>query len=884
MCKHFSDNGSLNVEEVPRDLPSNVKPVDYKISFNINETDFTFKGETVIEFDVLEPFTKEVNYLELNTCELYDISAKLLLPTEEEAKNIKDFTKLQKTRFTFSDEALLSLKKGEKAKLLINYGGYLNDKMCGFYRSKYEDDKGDVKYQFVTQFEATDARKAFPCYDHPSIKSDFTVKMESIKEFVHISNMASNTETVAGGRKITVFNTLPKHSTYLVAFCVGDFVPVKSQYNYRIPVTTWTVKGAEKRSQYSADYTSKCLEFYENLFDIPFPFNKVDSILCKEFSAGAMENSGMITYREGALLLDPEQHTIAELQRVSEVIAHEVAHQWFGNLVTMSDWTDLWLNESGATFWSWFCCNNFYPEWNVWESFITDSLANAFALDSLRSSHAIQNDSCEPDEINQIFDAISYAKGGSLLRMIKTWLGEKDFVAGVSSYLKAFAWQNATTADLWSHLEKVSGKPVKESMSIWTKNIGHPIVTVEEIFSNESEITLKLTQNRFLKTADVKPEEDKIIYPIVLFYKTEANIAEGSFDTSYVFNTRETTLTLPVSSAKNFYKLNGNASGFYVTKYPESRYQKLSKQSSLMSDDDKAGLIGEMNSLCAAGAIKTSTFLNLIISWKSESSPAIWNQMLVALGSIKRAWFFEGEDVLNKLKSITAELAAGKLNELDWEIKDSDSFNLKELKVSLFSSAVNNSDEKYTKLSLELFHKYLKDESAINPLYRDTMFTAVALNGDASDYDAIFKIYRKNDARKIVALKTFTRFEDKKLVEKTFELIKEKIILPQDIYIALSMIGATQEGTKTLWSWLQSNWDQVVLDFPPSLNMLSYIVRICISGFTQFKQVEEIKAFFADKDCKGFDMALAQSLDSITTKAKWVERDGSDLADFLSKN
>ena len=176
------------------------------------------------------------------------------------------------------------------------------------------------------------------------------------------------------------------------------------------------------------------LPIYENLFDIPFPFNKVDSILCKEFSAGAMENSGMITYREGALLLDPEQHTIAELQRVSEVIAHEVAHQWFGNLVTMSDWTDLWLNESGATFWSWFCCNNFYPEWNVWESFITDSLANAFALDSLRSSHAIQNDSCEPDEINQIFDAISYAKGGSLLRMIKTWLGEKDFVAVVSSY------------------------------------------------------------------------------------------------------------------------------------------------------------------------------------------------------------------------------------------------------------------------------------------------------------------------------------------------------------------------------------------------------------------------------------------------------------------
>ncbi|KAF0272349.1 hypothetical protein FOG51_02685 [Hanseniaspora uvarum] len=843
----------------------------------------TTTGEAIIEFDVLEPFTKKLNYLELNTCELYDVKAKLLTSVEEEAVKVEEFTKYQKTRFTFAEESLLKLNKGDKVKIVINYGGYLNDKMCGFYRSKYEDENGEVKYQFVTQFEATDARKAFPCYDHPSIKSDFTVKMESIKEFVHISNMASNSETIVGDRKITTFNTLPKHSTYLVAFCVGDFVPVKSQYDYRIPVTTWTVKGAEKRSQYSADFTSKCLEFYENLFDIPFPFDKVDSILYKEFSSFGMENSGMITYREGALLLDPEQDTIYDYKKVSEVIAHEVAHQWFGNLVTMSDWTDLWLNESGATFWSWFCCNKFHPEWNVWEFFITDSLANAFSLDSLRSSHAIQNDSCEPDEINQIFDAISYAKGGSLLRMIKTWLGEKDFVAGVSSYLKAFAWQNATTADLWTHLEKISGKPVKESMSIWTKNVGHPIVTVEETNKTETEITLKLTQNRFLKTADVKTEEDQVIYPIVLFFKTEANTKEGTFDTTKIFDTRETTITLPVSAATDFYKLNGNQSGFFVTKYPESRYEQLAKQSSLMTDDDKAGLIGEMTSLCAAGAIKTSIFLNLIVNWKNESSPAIWNQMLVALGSIKRAWFFEDKATLEKLKKITSELSAEKLDELEWEIKETDSFNIKELKVSLFSAAVANGNEKYTKLSLDLFHKYLEDDSVINPLYRDTMFNAVALNGDVKDYDAVFKIYRKNDARKLVALRTFTRFEGKEFVDKTFELIKEKIILPQDIYIALSMIGATQEGVYTLWSWITTNWDQVVLDFLPSSRTMSYIMRICTTGFTQYKQHDDVKAFFADKECNGFDMALAQSLDAITTKAKWVERDGADLTEYLAK-
>lgn len=851
-------------------LPTHLKPLHYDLTFHPDFETFKFKGKAVIDLKIQD---SSVHYVELNTLELFDFEATVGKDHVKPLK-IESIKETQRTRFHFPAELFTSTD--DVLRLNVNYNGILNDNMAGFYRSKYKDAlTGEEKYMVSTQFEATDARRAFPCFDEPNLKAKFTITLISDKKFVQLSNMDVASEVIENDLKTTKFNTTPLMSTYLVAFVIGEFVGVPSKYEYRIPVTTWTIPGTEKSAQYSADFTAKCLEFFEKTFDIKYPLPKMDSALIKEFSAGAMENYGLITYRDTALMLDLENSTLDEQIRVSEVVAHEVSHQWFGNLATMDWWSCLYLNESGATFWSWFCCNHFKPEWKVWEHFVTDSLQAALTLDGLRSSHQVEVDVNKADEINQIFDAISYSKGGSLLRMMANWLGEETFVQGVANYLREFSYKNAVTEDLWNHLGKQSGKPVPEIMSVWTKKVGYPIVTVEE----SGDKTLKLTQHRFLKTGDVKPEDDTTIYPIIPFLKTAAD----KIDKDTVLYERENTLEIPNS---DFYKINGNQAGFFLTCYPESRYAKLGTQAHLLSVEDRAGLIGELESISAAGHTSTSNFLGLLRNWKSESSPAVWGQMLSSLAAVKTAWLFEDDKTTTALRKFTADLISDKLNELGWEIKESDDFELKSLKISLFSSSVNAKVDKYIQIGLDQFAKYAQgDSSAIDPLHKDIVFNAVAVDGKAENFDKLLAIYKKNDKDKINALKALSRFENDEIIPKIISfLLDESVIAPQDIYIPMANMRTSKKGVLALWDWIQSNWSEIEKRFPPSLNMLSYIVKISTSGFTSTDRIGEIEEFFSTKNCSGFDRALAQSIDSIKSKAQWVERDAPVVADFLKEH
>ncbi|GMF63997.1 unnamed protein product [[Candida] boidinii] len=281
-------------------------------------------------------------------------------------------------------------------------------------------------------------------------------------------------------KKKVSFNTTPKMSTYLVAFIVGDLKYIEADYNYRIPVRVYTTPGLETQGRFSVELAAKTLEFFENKFDIDYPLPKMDMVAIHDFSAGAMENFGLVTYRVVDLLFDEKKSTLATKQRVAEVVQHELAHQWFGNLVTMDWWEGLWLNEGFATWMSWYSCNTFFPEWKVWEQYVTDSLQHALSLDSLRASHPVEVPVKRADEINQIFDAISYSKGSSLLKMLANWLGEDVFVKGVSNYLKKHKYGNTVTSDLWEALSETSGKDVVKVMDIWTKKVGFPVISVKE--------------------------------------------------------------------------------------------------------------------------------------------------------------------------------------------------------------------------------------------------------------------------------------------------------------------------------------------------------------------------------------------------------------------
>lgn len=430
-----------------------------------------------------------------------------------------------------------------------------------------------------------------------------------------------------------------------------------------------------------------------------------------------MENWGLITYRVVDLLFDEKTSGASTKERVAEVVQHELAHQWFGNLVTMDFWDGLWLNEGFATWMSWYSCNIFYPEWKVWQNYVTDNLQSALGLDSIRSSHPIEVPVKRADQVNQIFDAISYSKGSCVLRMIASYLGEDVFMEGIRQYLKKHAYGNTQTGDLWDALSKASGKDVSAVMDIWTKQVGYPVVSVTE---NEDGKSIHVKQNRFLRTADVKPEEDEVLYPVFLGLRTKSGV-----DEELVLDKREETIQVPA----DFFKLNADHTSIYRTSYTPERLEKLGQaaKEGLLTVEDRAGMIADAGALASAGYQKTSGVLNLFKGFTSETEFVVWTEILARLGSIQTAWVFEDEKVKDGLESFQRELTSEYAHKFGWEFKDSDEHVQQQFKTLLFGSAGISGDKVIIKAAQDMFAKFAAgDKSAIHPNIRGSVY-AIAL-------------------------------------------------------------------------------------------------------------------------------------------------------------
>jgi aminopeptidase 2 len=592
--------------------------------------------------------------------------------------------------------------------------------MAGFYRSTYKNADGSEAILATTQMEATDARRAFPCFDEPALKAKFSVTLIADKNLTCLSNMDVASETdvqsnISGTTKKAVkFNTSPLMSTYLLAFIIGELNYIETK-NFRVPIRVYAPPNQDiEHGRFSLELAAKTLAFYEKTFDSEFPLPKMDMVAIPDFAAGAMENWGLITYRVVDVLFDEKTSGASTKERVAEVVQHELAHQWFGNLVTMDFWDGLWLNEGFATWMSWYSCNIFYPEWKVWQSYVTDTLQGALSLDSLRSSHAIEVPVKRADEVNQIFDAISYSKGSCVLRMISKYLGEDIFMEGIRQYLKKHAYGNTETGDLWAALSNASGKDVSKVMDIWTKNVGYPVVTVTE---NKGDSSIHVKQNRLLRTADVKPEEDKVLYPVFLGLRTKEGI-----DESLVLSKREEDFKVP---DLDFFKLNADHSGIYRTSYTPDRLEKLGKaaKEGLLSVEDRAGMIADAGALAASGYQKTSGVLNLLKGFDSEKEFIVWNEIIGRLGSIQSAWIFEDEKVKNGLETFQRDLVSEKAHKAGWEFKETDSHIDQQFKAMLFGSAGMSGDKTVIKVAQEMFAKFSQgDKSAIHPNIRGSVF------------------------------------------------------------------------------------------------------------------------------------------------------------------
>ncbi|KAL8709084.1 MAG: hypothetical protein Q9220_006105 [cf. Caloplaca sp. 1 TL-2023] len=876
MCRAKEDiaAASMDVSKGREVLPTNVKPIHYDLTLEPNFEKFTYEGKVVIDLDVKE----DTKSIALNSLEI-DIHSTHISSNGQEIASTPKLAyneDSQVTIITFDQ----SISAGSKAQLTQTFTGQLNDKMAGFYRSSYKQD-GTTKYLATTQMEPTDARRAFPCFDEPALKAEYTITLIADKHHTCLSNMdqVSETETASAftsaKKKAVTFRKTPLMSTYLLAFIVGELNCVETN-NFRVPVRVFATPDKDiEHGRFSLELAAKTLDFYEKTFDSDFPLPKMDMVAIPDFSAGAMENWGLITYRVVDLLFDAKTSGASTKERIAEVVQHELAHQWFGNLVTMDFWEGLWLNEGFATWMSWYSCNKFYPEWKVWQGYVTDTLQSALSLDSLRSSHPIEVPVKRADEINQIFDAISYSKGSCVLRMISKYLGEQTFMEGIRRYLKKHAYGNTKTEDLWSALSDASGKPVEKIMNIWTKNVGYPVVTVDE---NTDSNTINVKQNRFLRTADVKPEEDKTLFPVFLGLRTKDGVNED-----LTLSEREQEFKVP---NKDFFKINADHSGIYRTLYSPSRLEKLGQaaKDGLLSVEDRAGMIADAGALASSGYGKTSGILSLVKSFNSEPEFVVWSELLSRISSIRSAWVFEPESIQNGLKSFQRSLVSAQAHSKGWSFSPDEDHIQAQFKALLFGSAGLAGDEKIIKAAQDMFAKFKSgDRGAIHPNIRGSVYAIALRNGGKEEYDTLLNEYTtaKDADERNTALRSLGRVNSPELIQRTLSLPLSDAVKGQDVYLPLGGLRNESVGIEALWKWMTGNWDAIEKKCPPGLTMLGSVVQLCTSGFTTEEQLAEVQKWFEGRSTKGFDRALSQSGDAVKAKAKWLARDRGDVEAWL---
>ncbi|ORY86962.1 aminopeptidase Ape2 [Protomyces lactucae-debilis] len=856
-------------------LPTNVVPKHYAVHLTPDMEAFTFTGKEVIDIEIVE----STNTIVLNAVEIDVKSAQV---GSAKASEISYDKEEGRVTLSFTDALATGV-----AKLEIVFDGIVNDSMAGFYRSSYINKKtGKQAFLGTTQMEATDCRKAFPCWDEPLLKATFGITLTTDEQSTVLSNMDVKEENVENGKKTTVFNNTPKMSTYLVAWVIGDLEYIETftpgEHMAKIPVRVYSTPGLAHQGQFSLDLAAKTLEFYSKTFDIAYPLPKMDMVAIPDFAAGAMENWGLVTYRVVDLLFDPKTSGANVQERVAEVVQHELAHQWFGNLTTMQWWDGLWLNEGFATWMSWYSAHHFFPGWNVWDKFVTDTMQGALRLDGLRSSHPIEVPVKSAEEINQIFDAISYSKGSCVIRMVSQFLGEEVFMAGIRRYLKKHAYGNTVTEDLWEALSQESGKDVTKIAAVWTKKIGYPVV-----FATESDGEIQLKQNRFLTTADVKAEEDETLYCIPLALQTIDAEGNVKVDSEARLDSRESTIKI---GSGNTYKLNTGHSGIYRTNYTPEHLAKLGSlgQKSL-APADRAGLVADAGALSTSGYAKTSGLLSLIESWKDEKAFVVWSEIIARLSAIDAAWAFEDEKILDAFQNYKRKLVAPQAHKAGYKFSsDPDAFVENQLKSLLFAAAASAKDPETVRVSQGMFEAFVAgDRDAIDPNLRATVFSTAIKNGGVKEYDFLSEVAKDHSYPpeiKLTALRSLGCSKDPKLIARTLSLMETKDIKDQDVVYIFVPLRGHKAGIEAMWEYLRNNYAAVDKRLPNSVGSLKSSVIISMtSGFTQAKAVSDIKEFFKDKDTKAFNKGLEQVCDSILAKAGWLERDAKDVEQFLQK-
>ncbi len=745
----------------------------------------------------------------------------------------------------------------------LEFEGKITRPMNGIYPCFFKHD-GQDKVLIATQFESHHAREAFPCIDEPEAKATFDLTLTTPTGETVIANTPVKSQQTAGGEQITSFETTPRMSTYLLAFVFGELAYKEAKTADGVAVRCYATPDNVPYVEFSLDCAVKALDFYNRYFDIPYPLPKCDFVALPDFASGAMENWGLITFREQALLVDPANTSLHLKQYVANVVAHELTHQWFGNLVTMRWWTDLWLNESFASWMSYLAVDHLFPDWKVWTQFIVDEQGLALKLDALEHTHPIEVEVRHPDEIRTIFDAISYEKGASVLLMLHDYLGADAFRDGLRLYLKRHAYGNTDTIDLWAALEEVSGKPIKEFMSAWTSQSGYPIVQADVTGG-------KLHQERFYLNPAAKKE--RTVWPIPLL--ASQPIAIETFD--------KPEQTFSSKALPDDFILNHNRTSFYRAIYDPRHLEKLAGaiKAGKLNELDRLGLLGDAFEAAKAGYGSTVAVLKLLPAYADEDSAVVWDIIAGGLGSIRVV--MDDEAVRASLKPYIRNLTTKQLQRLGWEEKSDDSHFDRLLRPTILGLASYGEAPEVVAEAKRRFATMSRPED-VHPDLRGVVYGTVARTGNDVDFDKMLAMHdsSQNSEERVTLAGALTGFEQPELIERALGYITTDKVRLQDAPYWVAYSFMNRHARRLTWEWLVAHWEWLAKNIGTDLSF-SRMPIYAARGFSDALFLPEFTTFFETHTGPGFDRPIKQAIETIQWQAAWRDRDLAAIKKHLKR-
>ena len=827
-------------------LPKLVKPIRYEVKLDIDLDNFVYDGSQNVELEIL----KETKSFEVNAIDIEIISASLINEDLQIDLNFEYIEDLERISFTTTQNISVG-----KYILKLKFNSTITNDLKGFYKSQFLDLNDDEKWIATTQFEPTSARNAFPCWDEPEYKAVFSITLVSDEKYLRVSNEKVLEENrLDNGRIETTFVDSMKMSTYLVAFVIGELevTEIGSVGNTQIRIIHRP--GFSHQTNFAGVAGMKILEFFENYYQIPYPGSKLDLIAIPDFAMGAMENVGAVTFRESLLLIDESKATRQELSRSVSVIAHELAHMWFGDLVTMKWWDGIWLNEAFASLMEAIAANGTYPEFDQWSE-MNLSRSAGFGVDSLKSSRPVEFEVETPEQAEEMFDVLTYEKGSTVLRMFEMFVGEDVFREGVQQYLNKYKFKNTHSSDLWDSLSEVSKIPLSKMLPTWIKQPGFPIIEVKK-----SENSFILSQSKFL--IDGSTDDSLWEIPInVRFLDT------GKVQT-FVQNSR----TIELDSIGEIPFINNGGWAFYHVVYEAEIFIKIKENFEELNSLEKYRLLEDTWKAVTVGKFSINDFLEFLQIYRDERDPNIWAYIAGIVSSISKILPSKNNDsFVNYFNKLIESIK----NDLGREIRESDSLEVKELRaiINKLVAAIENE-----KSFLEFYSSKFKDGtiekiqdgslynttlyiSALDPEIKIEQFLEKFLTAGSPQmegrYRAILGIVRDPNAGKVIV-----------------QSMLDGTIRGADCpYILASMLANKVNG-KESWSEIKENYSELLGVMP---EWTASRILSGLDGIFDRELGDDVKSFILQNPLPSAEKLMAQKLEKLEANMELVTHINNSL-------